>query len=383
MLPSTSQYSRLQWLLTMAGLLLYVVDIGTDVGLALQYFRHSDFVWAGLTVAFVLAGLLGTQIFSYAWYREDITNCMTDREGNTPTLTGFTALHLFGMGMFTRYYYLLTGGYRAVWTTASDNAEEEKGEVHPALFGQATDLSMLKLFEAFLESVPQLLLQLYIIMLGHEERSVIQYISMAFSLFNVAWTLVDYRRCLRRSLPLFQTTPSCFPTVVYLLYKLFTITAHVLGYGLLLILSPYSTVGLASIWLLGTVWAHFLRTDFCKRRILEWLYRAIIGFILTFTFFNVKGHNTKAAMSLYYFFHGLVNIAAPVLLVLLKRETQAARYFLPVASVIYGGTVSGLACLTAYYTFLHPRETSREADELDGRGNRTDGELRIRKFLWP
>lgn len=40
---------------------------------------------------------------------------------------------------------------------------EERREVNHRLFCMATDLSMLKLFEAFLESVPQLLLQLYIV----------------------------------------------------------------------------------------------------------------------------------------------------------------------------------------------------------------------------
>lgn len=46
-------------------------------------------------------------------------------------------------------------------------------DVHQKLFGLATDLSMLKLFEAFLESVPQLLLQLYIL-LDQKEVSIMQ-----------------------------------------------------------------------------------------------------------------------------------------------------------------------------------------------------------------
>lgn len=59
-----------------------------------------------------------------------------------------------------------------VWRTTS-HTEEERKDVHQSLFGLASDLSMLKLFEAFLESVPQLLLQLCII-LGHDEISVLQ-----------------------------------------------------------------------------------------------------------------------------------------------------------------------------------------------------------------
>lgn len=61
-----------------------------------------------------------------------------------------------------------------VWTTThSYTVEDRDREVHQKLFCLATDLSMLKLFEAFLESVPQLLLQLYVV-LGHSECSVIQ-----------------------------------------------------------------------------------------------------------------------------------------------------------------------------------------------------------------
>lgn len=59
-----------------------------------------------------------------------------------------------------------------VWKRTS-HTEEEINDVHQSLFGLATDLSMLKLFEAFLESVPQLLLQLYIT-LGQGEISILQ-----------------------------------------------------------------------------------------------------------------------------------------------------------------------------------------------------------------
>ncbi|KAM3860651.1 XK-related protein 9 [Diretmus argenteus] len=241
---------------------------------------------------------------------------------------------------------------------------------------------MLKLFETFLESVPQLLLQLYI-MLGHDESSIMQCLSMAFSFCNIAWTLVDYRRCLRRSLPHVREMPSGLPTVVYLLYKLFTITPHILSCSLLLMLSPYNAIALVFIWLLGTVWAYWLQTDFCSCKSLEWFYRAIIGVILTFTFFNVKGQDTKVAMSLYYLLYSLMNIAAPILLTLLKPETQKMKHLLPVTIVIFVGTASGLVCLVLYYTLLHPKGKRREADEVDGLEKEPETTLRMTRFLQP
>ncbi|XP_071780112.2 XK-related protein 9 [Centroberyx gerrardi] len=386
MLQPDFGYTKLRWLLTIASLFLYVADIGTDVGLAVRYFKDKHFVWAGLTLVFVLAGLVATQIFSYAWYSDDMNNVLVNPEGN-PTISGMTkgglaGLHLFGMGIFTRYYHLLKKGFHEVWPTTSSYTVEERRDVHQSLFGLATDLSMLKLFETFLESVPQLLLQLYI-MLGHDESSVMQYVSMAFSFVNTAWALVDYRRCLRRSLSHVWEMPSGLPTVVYLLYKLCTITTHILSYSLLLMLSTYSAVALGFLWLLGTTWAHLLQTNFCSCRNLEWLYRAIIGVILTFTFFNVKGQDTKVAMSLYYFFYSLINVAAPILLALLKPETQTATYLLPVTIVIFGGTVLGLVCLVVYYVLLHPRGKCREADEVDGLQKEPETTLRMRSFLQP
>ncbi|XP_074478106.1 XK-related protein 9 [Sebastes fasciatus] len=385
MLQSDSQYTKLRWLLTIAGLFLYVVDIWTDVALALKYFQQNHFVWAGLTLVFVLAGLLVTQIFSYAWYTDDMSAALINAEVK-PTISGLSkgrlaVLHLFGVGIFTRYYHMLKKGYNVVWTTNSYTVEERR-DVHHKLFCLATDLSMLKLFEAFLESVPQLLLQLYIVM-GHEECSVMQYLSMAFSFFNIAWALVDYRRCLRRSLPHISEMPSGLPTAVYLLYKLCTITSHILSYALLLILSPYSAIALTVLWMLGTSWTHALRTNFCSSQTLEHVYRAVTGVILTFTFFNVKGQDTKAEMITYYLLFAFINITAPSLLALLRPELRTATFLLTVSGLIFGGSVLGLVCLVLYYVLLHPREKWREADEADGLGKETQTTRRIRNFLQP
>ncbi|XP_030612911.1 XK-related protein 9 isoform X2 [Archocentrus centrarchus] len=386
MLQPDIQYTKERWLLTIAGVFLYVGDIWTDIGLAVKYFQEEQYVWTGLTLMFVLTGLLVTQIFSYAWYRDDLNDIFINSEGTKEisgmSKPGFAVLHAFGLGIFTRYYHLLKKGFKMIWTKSNWDTVDKIQEVHKKLFCMATDLSMLKLFETFLESAPQLLLQLYIL-LGHSEVSVMQCISVAFSFFNIAWALVDYRRCLRRSLPHIREMPSGLPTAIYLLYKICTITSLVLSYSLLLILSVYTTVALTVLWLLGTTWAHLLETKFCSTRSLEILYRAVIGVILTFTFFNVNGQDTKVAMTTYYIFYTVINIMAPLLLALLKPELQTSTLLLTVSGLICGCSVLGLVCLTLYYSFLHPRGVWREADEVDGLGKETKSTRRIRNFLQP
>lgn len=205
-------------------------------------------------------------------------------------------------------------------------------------------------------------------------------VSMGCSFFNTAWALVDYRRCLRRSLPNIHEMPSGLPTIIYLVYKLSTITSHILSYSLLLILSVYTTVGLCVLWLVGTMCTHLFKTNFCSSKSLELIYQAVIGVILTFTFFNIKGRDTRIVMTIYYFFHSLVNITAPLLLMYLRPEIKSVMLLLP---VVYAGLLLGLISLILYYLYLHPRGKWFDADEVDGLGRETEAMRRMRAFLQP
>ncbi|XP_014825676.1 PREDICTED: XK-related protein 9-like [Poecilia mexicana] len=391
---SDKQFSIWRRLLALVGLFMYLGDIGTDTALVFRYFHEEHYVWSGLTALFIITGLTVNQIFSYAWFLEDMHKNVMDSKPKR----WYLVLHIFGMGILLRSYHLLKQGYKEIWgqetshNQRSQNGYLKKGyeEGSSKLFSDTADLSMLKLFETFLESAPQLLLQLYVHQ-NHEEWSVLQYMSMVFSFFNLAWSLVDYRICLRKSLPQSRELPSALPTTVYLLYKLFTITSLILSYSLLLILSVYSTVGFTSLWLLGTIRAHHLKTNFCSSGVLELLYRGVIGAVLVFTFFNVKGQDTKRDMTVYYFFWTVINFSTPLLMFFLKPELKTITIFLVVSGVIYGGSLLGLILLVLYYRFLHSKqEAKKQYDEVDGLEN-VDGQekettpstRRTREFIKP
>ncbi|XP_053716081.1 XK-related protein 9 [Synchiropus splendidus] len=375
----SARYSKVQWLVTLIGIFFYCLDIGTDVALVVQYFQEENYLWMSLTALFVLTGMVVTQLFSYSWYLDDKEDALFYPKGKEAlsgvTEGGVIALHVFGLSIFTRYCHLLSRSFSVVWKGSYDQADNSG--IHQHLFRLATDLSMLKLFESFLESVPQLLLQTYI-NLGHHESSVVQYVSIAFSFCSIAWALVDFRRCQKRSQPQSREMPSGLPTMTYLFYKLFSITSHILSLILLLTLSTYSTIALAVLWLLATIWTHFLQTHFCSTKCLEFIYRGVIGVILTFTFFNVKRLNTKVPMTVYYVLSSTKNVAAILLLGFLKPEAQNTAYFLPVSCVIYAGTVLGMLCLLVYYRFLHH---VGDADEVDGPQMQNEVTTRMRNFM--
>uniref|UniRef100_A0A9J8BBR1 XK-related protein n=1 Tax=Cyprinus carpio carpio TaxID=630221 RepID=A0A9J8BBR1_CYPCA len=373
------RFSWFRWLCSVFGLLFYLADIGSDFLLSVQYFKKGHVTWAALTLVFVLVGSLCIQIFSYAWFKDDKENYGEDNKALSPC--HLICIHVLQIGIFTRYVHLLKKSFKVL---RSDDTQEEE-QFH--LFGLATDLSMLRMFEVFLESVPQLVLQVYII-LGHNHQSYLQYISMAVSLLNIAWAMVDYRRCFRRSLPYLKEMPSGIPTAVYLFYKIFTITPRILSLTLFIMLSAFCTVAMACIWLVGTIWAFVEETDFCTSRVLEHLYRAIVGVILLFTFFNIKGENTTVHMTVYYIFSVGQNLAAPILLFLLKPESGVPDYFLPILFFILVSESMGLGFLGLYYSLLHPRQPCREKmteedgmDQVDGMNHEPKKTTRFERFL--
>ncbi|TSK98375.1 XK-related protein 9 [Bagarius yarrelli] len=344
------RFCKFRWICTLVGLIFSVVDIASDLLLSLQFFGEGHYAWCALTLTFFLIGSVCTQIFSYSWFKDDYN-------GEQEPETNMGLLHLLHLGFFTRYYDLLKRSFGCVWRARSDLGFE-------VLFGLAADLSMLRLMETFLESVPQLLLQAYI-MLEHQRTSKIQYLSMAVSFLNVAWSTVDYWRCLRRSLPNTEEMPRGIPIVIYLLYKTLTITARILSLTLIIMLSPWNILVLGSLWLAGTVWAHVVKTDFCTSGCLEQLYRAIVGVILVFTFFNIKGKKTKKEMTIYYTLSTLHNFSAPLLLFLLLPTTAESDFFLPVTVFILTSNTIGLGFLILYYRALHPASRV-ESDAVDG-----------------
>ncbi|KAL2085165.1 hypothetical protein ACEWY4_018485 [Coilia grayii] len=380
-MSAESRFTKLRWALTVIGLVLYVVDIVSDAFLGAKYLYDGHVTWGVLTFLFVLCASVCTQIFSYRWFSDDKSEPSGDDAKVSCVSWDFiTGLHILQMGIFTRYFQLLRSSFRVLRSKCASGDSEAR--VHRGLFGQATDLSMLRLFEAFLESVPQLLLQLYIVLLGHGHISVLQFISMVASFFNVSWAMVDYRRCHRRSLPHLSEMQG-LATAVYLLYKLSTISTRVFSLSLLLALSPLNLASMALVWLMATAWAFSLRTDFCTSRALEWLYRAVVGAILLFSFFNVKGENTRVPMTVYYVVYALQSLSAPLQLYAFGPDVLRLEYGL---AAILAGLCVGLSMLGVYYSLLHQREEAgtRVADEVDGLERQEEGldtSPRIRRFL--
>ncbi|XP_023373323.1 XK-related protein 9 isoform X2 [Otolemur garnettii] len=257
---------------------------------------------------------------------------------------------------------------------------EEQDDQHKEVIDRMTDLSMLRLFETYLEGCPQLILQLYIL-LEHGQANFSQYSAIVVSCCAISWSTVDYQISLRKSLPDKNLLKGFCPKVTYLFYKLFTLLSWMLSVVLLLFLNiKIALFLLLLLWILGIIWAFKNQTQFCTSISMEFLYRIVIGFLLIFTFFNIKGHNTRCPMSCYYIIRVLATLGILSVFWVFPLSIFNADYFIPISITIVLTLLLGILFLIVYYGTFHPnRSKETKCDEIDGKSVKRD--CRVRHFL--
>ncbi|XP_051014840.1 XK-related protein 9 [Acomys russatus] len=369
------RYTKCNFMMSVFGIIIYVTDLVADILLSVRYFHDGQYDFGVLTLSFVLCGTLIVQCFSYSWLKADLKKAGQESEH-------FLLLHCLQGGVFTRFWFALRQGYHVAFKHShrTSNVVEEQTDPHKEAIDTATDLSMLRLFETYLEGCPQLILQLYAF-LQYGQANLSQYAVIMVSCCAISWSTVDFQIALRKSLPDKRLLSGLCPKLMYLFYKLFTLLSWMLTVVLLLFLDvKVALVLLSFLWIMGFVWALINRTQFCSSAGMEFLYRVVVGFILVFTFFNIKGQNTRWPMSCYYTVRVLGTLGILAVFWVYPLFIFNSDYFIPISAIIVLSLLLGIIFLIVYYGIFHPnRNTETQHDEVDGKAPQTD--CRIRYFL--
>ncbi|XP_078600479.1 XK-related protein 6-like [Branchiostoma floridae x Branchiostoma japonicum] len=241
-------------------LCLYLIDVITDLALAVQYYYSGDFTWFGLTLGFVLGPTIIANIL-LAWLTED-------SEMNKYVKYLLRVLQLSVFMEYCNIFRLLLRG--------------EVAEIHVE-----NSLPIAHLFEAMLESIPQLCLQLYIIISTGEQVSVLQVITMVASLLAAVKAVVTYWYYTNNEA---DRTFSCgFVTrfLLLTLWKVFEISTRVLAVGLFAsALKPWIALPIAVHWLIMTVTYIWIGEDYrtCSMMMFAPLIMAVDTFSMTGSF---------------------------------------------------------------------------------------------------
>ncbi|KAJ7413736.1 hypothetical protein WISP_88686 [Willisornis vidua] len=102
-----------------------------------------------------------TQTFSYEWFKSDWE--VTD----IGKLKWIFLVHLFQCGIFIRYWFALKYGFQAAFKQKSsgDASETDPSNlIQKQAIDAVTDINMLRVFKTFLDTTPQLFVQIYILM---------------------------------------------------------------------------------------------------------------------------------------------------------------------------------------------------------------------------
>ncbi|KAM9308551.1 XK-related protein 4 [Gastrophryne carolinensis] len=409
------RYSLWDCLWILAAATVYLADVGSDVWLAADYFLRGHRWWFGLTLFFVLLGSLTVQLFSFRWFAHDFstgnssaatgpTDAKTNPTGaagqegdprgpvtplrqkaNPGTPAAATAnagpnpgtrapppatttassssgssscafciwilqslVHILQLGQFWRYCNTIYLGIRS-----RNSGENDRWRFYWKMVYEYADVSMLHLLATFLESAPQLVLQLCIVVQARSLQA-LQGLTAAASLVSLAWALASYQKALRDSRD--DKKPiSYMAVIIQFCWHFFTIAARVITFALFAsVFQLYFGIFIVLHWCIMTFWIVHCETEFCITKWEEIVFDMVVGIIYIFSWFNVKEGRTRCRLFIYYFVILLENTALSTLWYLYKDPQILDAFAIPALCVVFSSFLTGIVFMLMYYAFFHP-----------------------------
>ncbi|XP_006888900.1 PREDICTED: XK-related protein 4-like [Elephantulus edwardii] len=409
------RYSLWDCLWILAAVAVYFADVGTDIWLSVDYYVRGQRWWFGLTLFFVVLGSLSVQVFSFRWFVHDFSaedsataaaaSCQQPGAECKPVVSGGSAagdgearpstpqrqasnasksniaaansggnssgalraggshrsascafciwllqslIHILQLGQIWRYFHTIYLGIRS-----RQSGENDRWRFYWKMVYEYADVSMLHLLATFLESAPQLVLQLCIIVQTHSLQA-LQGFTAAASLVSLAWALASYQKALRDSRD--DKKPiSYMAVIIQFCWHFFTIAARVITFALFAsVFQLYFGIFIVLHWCIMTFWIVHCETEFCITKWEEIVFDMVVGIIYIFSWFNVKEGRTRCRLFIYYFVILLENTALSALWYLYKAPQIADAFAIPALCVVFSSFLTGVVFMLMYYAFFHP-----------------------------
>ncbi|XP_060040909.1 XK-related protein 6 [Erinaceus europaeus] len=381
--PPQGQRPWLDCLWIVLALLVFFGDVGTDLWLALDYYRKGHYGCFGLTLFFVLVPSLLVQSLSFRWFVQDYTGgglgAVEGLSSRGPPMLGAgyghgaargpgaggsatpgaqrlcrlsvwiwqSVIHLLQMGQVWRYIRTMYLGIQ------SQRQKEHQRRFYWAMMYEYADVNMLRLLETFLESAPQLVLQLCI-MIQKNNAETLPCVSSVTSLMSLAWVLASYHKLLRDSRD-DKKSMSYRGALIHLFWRLFTISSRVISFALFAsIFQLYFGIFVVVHWCAMAFWIIHGGTDFCMSKWEEILFNMVVGIVYIFCWFNVKEGRTRYRMFAYYTIVLTENAALTFLWYFYRNPETTDSYAVPALCCVFVSFVAGIALMLLYYGVLHP-----------------------------
>ncbi|XP_050178381.1 XK-related protein 4 [Myiozetetes cayanensis] len=257
-------------------------------------------------------------------------------------------VHILQLGQVWRYFHTMYLGIRS-----RQSGENDRWRFYWKMVYEYADVSMLHLLATFLESAPQLVLQLCIVVQTRTLQA-LQGLTAAASLVSLAWALASYQKALRDSRD--DKKPiSYMAVIIQFCWHFFTIAARVITFALFAsVFQLYFGIFIVLHWCIMTFWIVHCETEFCITKWEEIVFDMVVGIIYIFSWFNVKEGRTRCRLFIYYFVILLENTALSVLWYLYKAPQISDAFAIPALCVVFSSFLTGIVFMLMYYAFFHP-----------------------------
>uniref|UniRef100_A0A671N354 XK-related protein n=1 Tax=Sinocyclocheilus anshuiensis TaxID=1608454 RepID=A0A671N354_9TELE len=281
----------LKYLFTLLGLILFLLDIVLDIGTVVSFYQDGAYVYMAVMIVLLLGSSVLLQVFSWLWYSDSLEKIKSKQVPCVHRYAGVIEIST------TDFLHRINNFRKGVWHSIRDDVAVKLKH----------DFLMLRLFEAFSENTPQLTLILSRIL----QRGELELITDASQCVYLCTILCHFYVTLyHRSMHVYSSQGrkmSWISTGVYFLWNLLLIIPRVTALALFCSVLPcYIIAHFLSLWMLLVFVAWSQKTDHMKSPGWEWLFRAAVGLIWYFSWFNVsKKGSIKVKMVLYYIFMAL------------------------------------------------------------------------------
>ncbi|XP_061658069.1 XK-related protein 8-like [Syngnathoides biaculeatus] len=289
---SVFKYSKRDCVLTYLGLAFLLSDIGLDIWTAVSFYQEEEYLYLGILILFLVGSSVLGQAFSWLWYSYDnferltkVERCLSPRQ--------LKVLHFLQLGTYFRHAGV-------VELTSCSCITKTRDPVDAAVF-LTHDLSMLRLFEAFSESAPQLVLMLTI-MLRQGQLDTLTVLKAIASASAIAFSVTVYHSSLRSFLPE-KKKQRPISALIYFTWTLLLIASRLAAVALFASVLPcFIFTHFICSWLLLFFCAWRSKTELMDGPGGELLYQASVGLIWYFNWFTVVEGRTRYKLLFYHIF---------------------------------------------------------------------------------
>ncbi|OWF49135.1 XK-related protein 6-like [Mizuhopecten yessoensis] len=369
-------FTKIDLFITLFSTLFFLYDFVSDIVLTEEYFRHGRYLAFWLTAAFTVLPAVISNGLSVQWYYLDYT-----REKQHPEIIGTSMCTWFCRVFFTfplmmgpavRHVEYIYHGCKS-WTKDSDEGDRKKAKDHhyKQMLYEDNDASLIRMLESFLESAPQLIIQLYIILTEEKHDSppfftmYVRPVAMLGSWIGLSWSLVSYHRALRAMHAHSSGLTTASMTglgkniggaIGYFLWRACEVGPRVIIIALFASQLGYIVLVAAGFhWLSMTTWLFFQKTEFYPNRRDEIIFNIVIGYVLVFCFINTRDGHTRFRVIIYYFVFYLENFAMLLSWTYFTPDKSEWFYFMAI-SVVASGFVCQIVFQLFFYMCCHPEK---------------------------